>query len=480
MPSFLSKSELEAEVVMHTGIVARIRKTLTVHLDHTKKYLVACSGGADSIALTDAMQLAGLHFAVGHVEHGLRGAESLRDADFVRNFCEKRQLEFECRQVNVGDYCRQHKVSLEDGARILRWQALQEMVAACGAAFVVTAHQKNDQAETFLLRLLRGSGTRGLGGIRPLRDNILHPLLDFTGDELRQYCRERRLKWCEDSSNQDTTLTRNRIRKQLLPLLAREFNPNIVETLTRTANILQQDAAYLPEAGNQAARRCLSDNNSGQVVCDVQVWGTLPAALQYRVLQEQWARLEPKRELGSVHLQALSRVCQQEISGKKIILPGGRYGLYAYGKLTMYEQKLPVTNTVNSSLDLAWDEIYQGRTVQIPGGSLQFRVVPNQQFSPGKDRFIYPWGQLQALGPFLTLRTRLPGDVFYPYKGAGHKKLQDYFTDSKIPAAERDRILLAAVGRQIIWICGWQGAGWQTDTTSQTTAWLQVEMKKGE
>ena len=152
MPSFLSKSELEAEVVMHTGIVARIRKTLTVHLDHTKKYLVACSGGADSIALTDAMQLAGLHFAVGHVEHGLRGAESLRDADFVRNFCEKRQLEFECRQVNVGDYCRQHKVSLEDGARILRWQALQEMVAACGAAFVVTAHQKNDQPETFLLR----------------------------------------------------------------------------------------------------------------------------------------------------------------------------------------------------------------------------------------------------------------------------------------------------------------------------------------
>ena len=78
------------------------------------------------------------------------------------------------------------------------------------------------------------------------------------------------------------------------------------------------------------------------------------------------------------------------------------------------------------------------------------------------------------------MRTRLPGDVFYPYKGAGHKKLQDYFTDSKIPAAERDRILLAAVGRQIIWICGWQGAGWQTDTTSQTTAWLQVEMKKGE
>jgi tRNA(Ile)-lysidine synthase len=479
VPSFLSKFKLETEVVMQTGIIARVREALTAQLDPTKKYLVACSGGSDSMALTDAMQLAGFSFVVGHVEHGLRGAESLRDAAFVRDFCAARQLKFGFRQVQVREYCQQQKVSLEDGARILRWQALQELATDCGVAFVVTAHQKNDQAETFLLRLLRGSGTRGLGGIRPLRDNILHPLLTFTADELKAYCRERKLQWCEDSSNQDVNLTRNRIRHQLLPLLEREYNPKIVETLARTAVILQQDAAYLAEAGKQAAQRCLKCTADGQVVCDVLVWRTLPEALQQRVLQEQWSQLEPQQELSSVHLQALSRLCRQGASGKKLILPGSRCCLYAYGKLTLYRQE-PLKNCGMPSLVLKWDELVQGKSVSVPGGTLQFKVVPAQPFSPGKDRFVYPWEQLQALGPALTLRTRLPGDVFYPYKGAGHKKLQDYFTDCKIPAAARDQILLAAVGEHILWVSGRQGAGWRTDTTNKVENWLQAEVRKGE
>lgn len=465
---------------MQVEIVARVQRSLAATLAPTKKYLVACSGGADSLALTDAMQAAGLHFAVGHVEHGLRGSESLHDAAFVQNFCRDRHLEYFCEHVQVRDYCQEHKVSLEEGARILRWQALQQMAADWGADYIVTAHQKDDQAETLLFRLLRGTGVKGLGGMRFNRENILHPLLAFAGAELRQYCRQRQLRWCEDSSNQDLSLTRNRIRHQLLPLLARDYNPRIVETLARTAAILQQDADYLAQVGREAACRCVEVSRTQQAVCDIKVWRTLPAALQYRVLQELWHSLAVAQELSATNLEALVQVCQAGVSGKKVMLPGGMVGLYGYDKLTVLRQDKPVLTAVHPMQDLTWEEIYQGTQVRVPGGYLQLKVVRGQPLPRGKDGFIYPWEQARQLGTSLTLRTRLPGDIFFPYKGAGRKKLQDYFTDCKVPAGERDKILLAAAGKNILWISGGRGSGWENLERSKNAEWLSAEFKKGD
>lgn len=465
---------------MQAEIVVRVHNALTATLVPTKKYLVACSGGADSLALTDAMQATGLHFAVGHVEHGLRGSESLHDAAFVQNFCIDRHLECLCEHVQVRAYCKERKTSLEEGARVLRWQALQKMAVNCGADFIVTAHQKDDQAETFLLRLLRGAGLKGLGGMRFTRDNILHPLLIFTGKELRQYCRERQIRWCEDSSNQDLSLTRNRIRHQLLPLLVRDYNPKIVETLVRTAAILQQDADFLTQAGRKATQICREASSKQQVVCNIKVWRTLPVALQYRVLQELWQDLDVERELSSANQEALAQICRQGVSGKKVMLPGGRVGLYGYDKLILAQQNAPVKEVRRSTRNITWDEIYQGTVIQVADGILQFQVVKGQPIPPGKTGFCYPWEQLLKLGTFLTLRTRLPGDIFFPYKGAGHKKLQDYFTDCKIPARDREQILLAAVGNTILWVSGRQGAGWHNLKTSTNSEWLRVEFKKGE
>lgn len=465
---------------MQAEIVVRVRSALAATLAPTKKYLVACSGGADSLALTDAMQAAGLPLAVGHVEHGLRGSESLRDAAFVQNFCRERHLECFCAHVQVPAYCQEHKTSIEEGARILRWQALQQMAVNWGADYIVTAHQKDDQAETFLLRLLRGAGVKGLGGMRFNRENILHPLLAFTGTELRQYCRELQLQWCEDSSNQDLSLTRNRIRQQLLPLLARDYNPKVVETLARTAAILQQDADYLAQAGREAAGRCVVVTGTQQAVCDIKVWRILPVALQYRVLQELWHSLVADQELSAVNLEALVQVCRQGSSGKKVMLPGGMIGLYGYDKLTLRQQDIPVPAAVQPGQTLTWEEIYQGTEVRIPGGSLRLKVVRGQPLPPGKDGFIYPWDQARQLGTSLTLRTRLPGDIFFPYKGAGRKKLQDYFTDCKIPAGDRDKIILAAAGKNILWISGGRGSGWNNLERSKNAEWLSAEFKKGD
>ena len=176
---------------MKETILEKLPRILGSTLDKTKKYVAAVSGGADSLALADGLYQAGFHFTVCHVEHGIRGEESLEDARFVEAFCKQRDIPFCCKQVRVPELKEKEKLSMEDAARRLRYQALNRCAVETGADFILTAHQKDDQAETFLLRLLRGSGTRGLGAIRFRRGRILRPLLPFSAEELRSYCDKR-------------------------------------------------------------------------------------------------------------------------------------------------------------------------------------------------------------------------------------------------------------------------------------------------
>ena len=162
---------------MKETVLDKVPRILREKLDRTKNYVAAVSGGADSLAMADALQRCGFRFTVCHVEHGIRGRESLEDARYVEAFCRKMGIAFCCKAVDAQKLRENEKMSLEDAARRLRYQALFQCAEETGADFILTAHQKDDQAETFLLRLLRGSGTRGLGAIRFQHDAVLRPLL---------------------------------------------------------------------------------------------------------------------------------------------------------------------------------------------------------------------------------------------------------------------------------------------------------------
>lgn len=160
-----------------------------------------------------------------HVEHGIRGQEALDDAEFVKNFCAERGLAFVCRHVNAPDYALQNGLSLEDAARRLRYKALFSYAAEEKCDYIVTAHQADDQAETVLMQLMRGSGTSGLGGMQTASGKLLRPFLFVRRTEIEAYCRERGLRFCNDSTNDDVRYTRNRIRKELLPYLEKVLTP---------------------------------------------------------------------------------------------------------------------------------------------------------------------------------------------------------------------------------------------------------------
>ena len=206
-------------------VVKKVYNALKEYISQGESLLLAVSGGADSMALADGvLELVNEGYCsayVLHVEHGLRGEEALADAELVRRFCEEKGLAFTCVHVDVNAYAQGNKFSTEEAARKLRYAALEEKAQELNADFILTAHHSDDQAETVLLKLLRGAGTEGLSGMQVRSGKILRPLLHLTREHLENYCALQNINYCYDSSNDDLHYTRNKIRRELLPILTK-------------------------------------------------------------------------------------------------------------------------------------------------------------------------------------------------------------------------------------------------------------------
>lgn len=316
-------------------VVKKVYNALKQYIPCDSKLVVAVSGGADSMALADGVtQLVDEGYCqahVVHVEHGLRGEEALADAELVRKFCEAKDLPFICVHVAVQGYAELHKLSTEEAARKLRYQVLGEQAEALQADFIVTAHHADDQAETVLLKLLRGAGTEGLSGMQVRSGKILRPLLHLTRKHLEEYCALQKLNYCHDSSNDDLAYTRNRIRQELLPYLEKAFNPAVRKALVQTAEILQEDDACL-ELLAQEKFQVLANCTSEGVLLDVRKWQDIPAALRKRILRQAYFFAGGK-ELGYRHTEALDVLCLRRTSGKYLKLPQKMIASYKREKL---------------------------------------------------------------------------------------------------------------------------------------------------
>ncbi|HUF48273.1 MAG TPA: tRNA lysidine(34) synthetase TilS, partial [Vicinamibacterales bacterium] len=286
---------------------------------------VAVSGGADSVALAwilhelaprASWRLAGLI----HVNHGLRGAESDADEAFCRDLTVRMALPIEVRHIDVAARARADRRSLESTARDLRYAAFEDAADALGATVVATGHTLDDQAETVLLRALTGAGTRGLSGVRPRRGRYRRPLIDARRADLVAWLTARGEAWRTDASNADTSIPRNRIRQDLVPVVER-VAPGGIAALARLADLAADDEAVF-EARVVQILPAIARYEAGGVQLNEAALADLPAALCRRVLRAAMCQVAPGARLGSAHLETVRRLVTSEGTGRRIDLPG--------------------------------------------------------------------------------------------------------------------------------------------------------------
>jgi tRNA(Ile)-lysidine synthase len=417
--------------------------------------VVAFSGGADSAALLDILaHLPGfdLQLVVAHLNHQLRGAESDADELFVRETAGRYACPFVSSRVDVAALAGERGLSLEEAGREARYAFLRDVAVNHAAAAVAVGHHKGDQAETVLMRLLRGAGGSGLSGMRPKSPAgvIVRPLLFLSRAEIEAYLLKGGLKWREDGSNADTGFLRNRIRHELLPYLE-EYSPDIASRLCQTAETLAADEDFIEKAAAGLFARAVTATPGG-AEADIEVIYQEPPALRKRLYRQAIQTVKGDlRQISFTHLQAVDRLIFAERPNSELILPGGIRVERAY-------RRLLITSQPDESLPADYEQVIVSPGLfSLPcGGSLLVERLEGPETArtaaaPGEPTVFA--GQLQF--PW-TVRYYRNGDRFIPAGMCGHKKLKDLFVDRKIPLKARRRIPLLVAGGEIVWVCGVQ------------------------
>jgi tRNA(Ile)-lysidine synthase len=296
---------------------------------------VGVSGGADSVALlklfAELRSKLGTVVSAVHFNHRLRGKESDADEQFVAALAEKFGVTFHVGRADVAGKAKREKANLEDAARRARYGFFERIVDQGMAEIVATAHTMDDQAETVLAHIVRGTGVAGLAGIHPVAGTVVRPLLGFRHDELRKYLRERKQSWREDATNRDTTRMRARMRSKLLPLLERQFNRAVVEHLAALAERAHEQASFVEDlAGHLFEKSVVMDGDSARmsVAAMFSPFGVEQSAtcsvLRAKLIQEIVKRTRQRRgQLSAGHLEAIVTLAKSGEPGKRLQLPGG-------------------------------------------------------------------------------------------------------------------------------------------------------------
>ena len=468
----MTRKSIRHKLERHVAASAKARG-LFAQGDHL---LAAVSGGPDSVALLAVLAALApskrLTLSALHVNYGLRGEESDEDERFVSRLCAQLDVPLTCERVDLSRLPGGHGASLQVRAREARYAALQRAAAALGASRIALGHTADDQAETLLMWTLRGAGASGLGGIRPLRDAVfVRPLLDVGRADVLAYLKAKGLSFRTDSSNAKSLYLRNRIRHEVLPMLKR-FNPSVVEALTRQADILRDEDACLDRlVSDWIGRHVRTAEDRSPAVARAALL-ELPVALQRRVIRRlmQQAAGGPHGPSFGAAESVLEKIVRGR-SGSSLSLRGTRV-VREYQDIRFF----PGRGAQRASARAAGVPVDIPSSVVWPptGQVIRLRVTGVEADRASAGRRIARF-DADSFTPRLELRSWQAGDVFHPHgMGGRRKKLQDYFSDNKLPRERRASVPLLTAPEGILWI-----VGYRTDhrfrVTPSTTRILTVE-----
>jgi tRNA(Ile)-lysidine synthase len=443
-----------------SSVLSRVAGTIRAHdlVASGDRLAIAVSGGSDSVALLwllrELAAAPGAQFSIVgliHVNHLLRGGAAAGDEAYCRALAERLAWPIEVGTFDVAAMARAARRSVEATARDARYRFFLEASRRLDATRVATGHTRDDQAETVLLRLLRGAGSRGAGGIRPQRSIYVRPLLDCSHTDLRRYLAERREPYCEDASNADCSIPRNRIRHELMPLILR-LAPGGARALGRFASLSRDDEAFLGQAAIEVAASVVSSIETGVQLKRAPL-AALHAAIARRVIRHalEAAHGTTGAFFAARHVEAIRRLALADNSRGHLDLPG----------LTVEVDHETLTLSRPAAVR-GRDRFERGLTVpgsvDVPEAGIvviasMADIVASAQIENGRGNRAAL--QAAALSLPLVVRSRRAGDRFRPFGAPGRRKLQDVFVDRKVPRGARDRVPVVVDGAgRIVWVVG--------------------------
>ena len=409
------------------------------------RVLIGLSGGADSAALfhilREYQQVYGYELLAVHVNHGLRGEEALRDQEFVMELCRSCQVPCEVVEMPVRQMAEKGKMSLEEAGREARREVFQRLAGKWKCSKLALAHHKNDQAETMLHHLARGTGLAGLAGLLPADGFRIRPLLCLERREIDHYLQERGWAHVEDSSNRDDQYTRNRIRHELLAGMTERVNKKAVEHMAMTANILRQTDSYLEKQGRELLRKYQKQN-----FLEEAFFREDPVPVYYG-LRVFLSSLFQVRDMTTSHYEALQGWTGMQV-GKVLQLPHKICARREYRGVLFYRERTYAETEEEFFIPL-----------HIPGvtscGEMEFRCRIFKNFFQQIPQKTYTkWFDYDKIKDTVVIRNRQPGDYLVVNASGGRKKLKEYLIDCKVPREKRGQIILAAQGQEILWAVG--------------------------
>ena len=423
--------------------------------------MVATSGGPDSVALLSILHHLRPHWNLTltavHCNYGLRGAESEEDQQFVETLCQSLTVPLHVRAARIRTQGR--TTSLQAEARDIRYRLMQEIGMMCGADRIAVGHTADDQAETVLLWMLRGAGLAGLSGMPAVRDDaVVRPLYETTRQEILTYLHTVGLSYREDSTNAKPLYLRNRIRREVIPLLT-QLVPSSIKALCRLADLCRADDRYLDQDAAARTASAVKWDSAGAWTLDRRTLVDLPLPLQRRCLRQLLRRSAPQQPPPSFHrIEQVRRLasspesdCRVDMKVGSIVVTTQALRFIPFPAGRRYDRRHWDADAPRTSIPIPGELIWPGTGQRL---QVQLQGYGSRQASLGRERILVDADQVTHS---LTVRSWLPGDRFCPRGMGGHsKKLQDFFTDMKIPMAQRDRVPLVVAPEGILWIVGYR------------------------
>lgn len=467
----------------------KVRETIKKNemLTFGDKILVGVSGGPDSVALLQILysfrEEYNLSLHVAHLNHRLRGEEANKDANLVKNLAENLNLAYEIKScpLDLKKIAQEEGWTLEETARKYRYLFYEEMAKKFGTDKIALGHNANDQAETVLMRFLRGSGLEGLRGMPAVRGKIIRPLIDCYREEIEEYCREHKLEYRIDSTNKEAIYFRNKIRLELLPLLTAEYNKNIKNILLQLSRVVNEVSAYLEEETEVRFKETTRVTDREKVVIDLNQLNLLPLVFKRRIIRKAIEVVKGDLQaISFVHSEEVLRLIESRGGEKEITLPAGLKVKKIYQQLIIYKKNKdkifevgisPGGRAAEPRREWEYPIAVPGSTkINLLGLKVEAKILGQLEVDPSfyykknyyekkeREKSEREFNELMDYDQVklpLKLRNRRAGDKFHPLKMKGEKKVKDFFIDYKVPKSQRGLIsLLVDREDQILWIVG--------------------------